>query len=224
MTPPKEHTASTNATALTNAIVPEADSPACEERQLLTGLAGGDAAALERWFHEHQSGVYAFAYFRLGRDPDLAADATQATFATALERLGEFDPCRGGMTVWLRTLARNVIRRLLAQHRGSTQLEKDGERIDETLRQAWRQIDSQPLPEALLERQQTRELVTMTLATLPPQYQAVLEARYVDDQPLEAIARRRKTTLDGAKSMLRRARAAFREGFLALAGIDVSEK
>ena len=72
--------------------------------------------ALEHWFRRHQPGVYAFAYFRVGRDPDLAADATQATFALALERLGDFDPGRGEMSMWLRTLARNVIRRLLAQH------------------------------------------------------------------------------------------------------------
>jgi RNA polymerase sigma-70 factor (ECF subfamily) len=206
--------------ALSNAIASPVGRLGKAERRLVTELAAGDAAALERWFREHQAGVYAFAYFRLGRDPDLAADATQATFVQALERLAEFDPQRGAMAVWLCTLARNVIRRLLAEHRRGVQLDGTADR-DDNLRAAWRRIDSQPLPETILQRQQTRELVATTLAALPPQYQVVLEARYLEGQPLEAIATRRETTLDGAKSMLRRARAAFRECFLALAGIDV---
>jgi RNA polymerase sigma-70 factor (ECF subfamily) len=214
------------ATVLTNAIVPRAELPAGGEAPLLRELAAGDATgmklALERWFHRHQPGVYAFAYVRLGRDPDLAADATQATFEQALRRLAEFDPQRGDMAIWLCTLARNVIRRLLRQHRKDAQLDSAERCIDETLLQSLRQIDRQPLPQSVLERQETRDLVTMTLANLPSQYQEVLEARYLQGQPLESIARQRKATLDGAKATLRRARAAFRDCFLALASWPAS--
>jgi RNA polymerase sigma-70 factor (ECF subfamily) len=220
---------SIRATALNHATiplaqtVPDSEPPGTQGAQLLSGLAAGDRAALERWFHEHQAGLYAFAYYRVGQDADLAADATQATFAAALERLAEFDPQRGQMAMWLRTLARNVIRGLLIQHRRGVQMQMAWDEIDETLLRAWQQMDCRPLPEEVLQRQQTRSLVAATLANLPPQYQAVLQAKYLDGQPLEAIAQRRQTTLDGAKSMLRRARAAFRECFLALAGIDRAE-
>jgi DNA-directed RNA polymerase specialized sigma24 family protein len=112
---------------------------------------------------------------------------------------------------------------LLVEHRRGVQLQMVWDDIDDTLLRAWRQMDCRPLPEEIVQRQQTRQLVAMTLANLLPQYQELLEAKYFDNQPLEAIARRRQTTLDGAKSMLRRARAAFRECFLALAGIDVAE-
>jgi RNA polymerase sigma factor (sigma-70 family) len=158
----------------------------------------------------------------VGRNADLAADATQATFAQALECLGQFDPRRGDMMTWLRTLARNIIRRLLNQQKRNVQFGNWGH-IDETLLRAFEKIDSQPLPEAVLERQETRELVAMTLAALPTHYHQVLEARYLDGQPLDAIAQCRNCTRDGVKSMLRRARAAFRESFLALAKIEASE-
>ncbi len=216
-------TALNHATAPPAQTVPEANLSGSQDAQLLTGLAAGDCAALERWFHQHQAGVYAFAYYRVGQDADLAADATQGTFTAALERLAEFDPQRGQMAMWLRTLARNVIRSLLVQHRRGVQMQMVWDGIDETLLKAWQQMDCRPLPEEIFERQQTRRLVATTLANLPPQYQAVLEAKYLEGQPLEAIAARRQTTLDGAKSMLRRARAAFRECFLALAGIDAAE-
>src|SRR5207248_11706661 len=123
----------------------------------------------------------------------------------------------GEMAMWLRTLARNVIRGVLAQRRRDAPREASSDRIDETLLAALARIDSQPLPQAIVERQETRELVGITLASLPPHYQEVLEARYLRGQPLEAIAREKTTTLDGVKSMLRRARAAFRDCFLALA-------
>jgi len=208
---------------LNSPIVQEPASVPAPAGQLLAELARGDPAALERWFRQHESVVYSFAYFRLGRDADLAADATQATFARALERLDEFDPGRAPMVVWLCTLARNVIRRLAAEHRRDVQLDALGHGAGEMLQASLNQLDCQPLPESVVQRQQTRELVAISLAALPRQYQAVLEARYMDGQPLEEIARRRDSTVDGVKSMLRRARQAFRESFLALAGADADE-
>ena len=210
-------------TASTIEIVPSTNLPAGQEAQLVTELAAGDPAALARWFQRNQPGVYAFAYFRVGQDADLAADATQATFAQALECLEQFDPRRGDMMTWLRTLARNIIRRLLNQQKRNMQFGRGWGCIDETLLRAFERIDSQPLPEVVLERQETRELVAMTLAALPQQYHELLEAKYMRSEPLEAIAQRRNCTLDGVKSMLRRARAAFRESFLALAKIEASE-
>ncbi len=79
-------------------------------------------------------------------------------------------------------------------------------------------IDS---PDAAIERKETRELVGMTLTNLPAQYREVLEAKYLDGRSLEAIAQARDATLDSVKSMLHRARAAFREAFVTLASSGV---
>lgn len=195
-------------------------SPGSDE--LLTQIRAGDPAALTTWFEHHADPVYAFVYYRVGRDPDLAADATQTTFTIALERLGDYDPERGAMLTWLRTLSRNVIRDTLAAHRKAMQLQTAWDNIDASLQRLFERIDSEPLPEAALERKETRALVGMTLANLPPQYREVLEAKYMDGHPLEAIARMRSATIDSVKAMLRRARAAFRETFLTLAGSEVT--
>ena len=64
---------------------------------VLREIADGDADALALWFRRHKDAVYAFVFYRMGNDPDLAADATQATFMTALERLDDFDSERGDM-------------------------------------------------------------------------------------------------------------------------------
>jgi RNA polymerase sigma factor (sigma-70 family) len=84
-------------------------------------------------------------------------------------------------------------------------------------------LDSELLPDAVLEREETRELVDVAMSNLPSQYREVLQAKYVDNLSLEHIAGLRDTTIDSVKSMLRRARAAFRECFLAIAKVEMSD-
>jgi len=187
------------------------------ERSPLKQISAGDPAALTAWFEQNADAVYAFAYYRVGNDPDLAADATQSTFALALERLGDFDPGRGTMLTWLRMLSRNIIRDLLLRHRRAAQLQAAWDNVDASLVRVYERIDHDLLPDAALEREETRELVGMTLANLAPQYREVLEAKYMEGHALEAIAAKRSATVDSVKAMLRRARAAFRETFLTLA-------
>ena len=188
---------------------------------LLDSIRAGDPAALTVWFERHVDAVYAFVFYRVGNDPDLAADGTQATFAHALEHLGDYDPERGEMVTWLRMLSRNVVRRILTTQRKAAQLQTVWDNIDSSLCRIYRQLDTEPLPDAAVEREETRELVGMALANLPPHYREVLEAKYLHDQTLEAIARARLATVDAVKSLLHRARAAFRETFLTLAESEV---
>lgn len=185
---------------------------------LLKPISAGDPAALTAWFHQNVDALYAFVFYRVGSDPDLAADTTQATFTLALERLRDYDPQRGSMSVWLRLLSRNIIRATLSRHRRTAQLQETWDNVDQSLVKAYERIDREVLPEAELERAETRELVGMTLANLPLQYRELLEAKYMEDKPLETIAAMRAATVDSVKAMLRRARAAFRETFLTLAG------
>ena len=190
-------------------------NPSPADRVRLDRITRGDPAALTQWFEQNVDAVYAFVFYRVGNDCDLAA------FALALERLGDYDPQRGGMVTWLRVLSRNIVRDLLAKHRKAVQLQTVWNNIDQSLKRIYERIDRELLPDAALERQETKELVSMTLANLPPHYREVLEAKYFDEQPLEAIARMREATIDSVKSMLHRARAAFRETFLTLAGSEV---
>ena len=198
-------------------------SPPTADDAVLKRISSGDPDALSDWFHRHRGELYSFIFYRVGSDPDLAADATQAAFAQALERLAEFDPQRGEMITWLKFLSRNIIRSTLARHRRGPQLQAVWDRLDKETRAAHAQIDSHPLPEDILARSETRELVEMALVNLPARYRELLEAKYIEDQSLETIAQERETTIDSVKSMLRRARAAFRDCFLAMAKMEMSD-
>ena len=95
--------------------------------------------------------------------------------------------------------------------------------IDHTLQAAYERIDRDILPDEVIQRKETGELVSVALSNLPPQYRDALAAKYIDGQSLEAIAAAGSTTIDAVKSQLRRARAAFRECFLAPAKLEVSD-
>jgi RNA polymerase sigma-70 factor (ECF subfamily) len=186
------------------------------DQRLLDRAGQGDERALARLYQAQVDGLYAFVFYRVGRDPALAEDVVQETFAQALSKAGDYDPERGSMQSWLCTMSRNVIRDHLRQHRRSTELAAAWERIDESLAQIFTALDQVPLTDEVIARDETRDLVNMTIANLPEKYREVLHAKYVDGSSLSEMAEKMELSEDAIKSQLARARRAFRETFDAL--------
>lgn len=169
----------------------------------------GDRAAIARFYDEHVDGLYTFVFYRVGRDAALAEDVVQETFALALARRAEYDPARGTTSAWLTVLSRNVIRDHLRDHRRVEQWD----RIDASLAETFAAMADRPLPGEVLERAETRDLVHIAIANLPEQYRSALTRKYVDGESLETLARDLGISVDAAKSLLARARRAFRDTF-----------
>ena len=182
----------------------------------LRAAQDGDRAAIARFYDAHVDGLYAFVFYRVGRDATLAEDVVQETFALALSRQGAYDPARGSAGSWLTVLSRNVIRDHLRAHRRSDELQTTWERIDATLAQTFAAMAERPLPGDVLERSETRDLVHMAVANLPEQYKTVLTRKYVDGESLETLAGEFGISIDATKSLLARARRAFRDTFATL--------
>jgi RNA polymerase sigma-70 factor (ECF subfamily) len=182
----------------------------------LRAARGGDPEAIGRFYDEHVDGLYAFVYYRVGRDPDLAEDVVQATFARALDHAADFDPTRGSVGSWLTTLSRNVIRDHLRAHRRSDDTLERWERIDASLAQLYDALEQTPLSSDVLARAETRDLVHMTIAHLPAPYRTALTGKYVDGKSLDDLARELDLSVDAVKSLLARARRAFKETFATL--------
>jgi RNA polymerase sigma-70 factor (ECF subfamily) len=171
----------------------------------------GDRDAITRFYDAHVDGLYTFVFYRVERDAALAEDVVQETFARALARRDEYDPARGTTGAWLRVLSRNIIRDHLRDHR--RQVVSQWERIDSTLAETFASMAERPLPGEILERAETRDLVHIAIANLPEQYRSALTRKYVDGESLETLARDLGISVDAAKSLLARARRAFRDTF-----------
>ena len=184
----------------------------------LRAAQSGDRDAIARFYDAHVDGLYAFVFFRVGRDQALAEDVAQETFATALSRRADYDPARGSLGSWLTVLSRNVIRDHLRAHHRGDQLAATWERIDATLAQTFAAMAERPLPGEVLERAETRDLVHIAIAHLPEQYRKALTRKYVDGDSLETLARELGISASAAKSLLARARRTFHQTFAALSG------
>lgn len=182
----------------------------------LSAARAGDRGAIGRFYDAHVDGLYAFVFYRVGRDQALAEDVVQETFAIALSREADYDPARGSVGSWLTILSRNVIRDHLRAHKRSDELQSRWERIDATLAQTFAAMAERPLPGEVLERAETRDLVHMAVANLPGQYRTALTRKYVDGESLEVLSKELGISVDATKSLLARARRAFRDTFATL--------
>ena len=182
----------------------------------LRAAQAGDAMAIGAVYDSHVDGLYAFVFHRVGRDAAMAEDVVHDTFALALRKHADYDPARGSIATWLAVLSRNVIRDHLKAARRSSDLQQAWERVDATLAQMFAAMAEKPLPGEALERAETRDLVNMAIANLPEQYRTVLQRKYVDGERVDTLAAELGLSVDATKSLLARARRAFRDTFATL--------
>lgn len=175
----------------------------------------GDARASEELLEPHLDALYDFIHWRVGSDRALAEDVVQETMLVAVDRLASFDG-RSSFHTWLCGIARNKLRAHRRKRRAvpvaDLLLETDDE-IDAILAR----IDSEPLPDEVLERAETQELVGAALSSLPADYREALVGKYVEGRSVRELARRRDGSEKAAESLLGRARLAFGEVFQLLA-------
>lgn len=178
-------------------------------------ILAGDTDAAESFFRLHLDALYEFVHYRVGGDRNLAEDVVQDTFLVALERLAAFDG-RSSLHTWLCGIARNKIRAHRRKRR-PVLVEDLLEEVDPEIDAILSRVESEALPEWVLERQETQELVGATLSSLPPDYRDVLVGKYLEGRTVAEIAHRRGAGEKALESTLHRARRAFGKVFALLA-------
>jgi len=172
------------------------------ERAVRDAVLAGDAAAWRAWYAEHFDRLADYARWRCGGLADLADDVVQETWLTAVRRLRAFDPDRGPFFAWLCGIAANVARNAV--------------RARKRQRKRARPLapgDDPPAAVSDPAAVEKAERVASALAELPEHYEAVLRAKYLDRQTVDAIAAARGETPKAVESLLTRARQAFREAY-----------
>lgn len=178
----------------------------------------GEAASVQLLADSALIPLFRFCFHRVGGDQHLCEEVVQETLLRALRELDRYEPARSGNQVfpWLTGLARNEITRTLGRERNAQSLELLWRRIDRDLRSVFSRLESQVLPDELMQREETRALVNATMAQLPPHYRSALEAKYVDGRSMRDMAEQSGGTEKAIESLLTRAREAFRETFSTL--------
>lgn len=186
-----------------------------QDIRLRDRILAGEPAAAESLLAQHLDPLYRFVRWRLGNDVHGVEDLVQDTFVSALEKMQTFDG-RSSLHTWLCAIAKNKIRskrRAGAPRSIEDVLEESDSEIDEILAE----ISREPLPDQVLDRKETRDLVGATLSSLPPEYADALVKKYVEGRSVAEIAISRGKGEKAIESVLTRARVAFARVFELLA-------
>jgi len=117
---------------------------------------------------------------------------------------GSYDPSRGSPEEWIFGIARNNIRLEMRERAGRSGVNGDISRYLEV-------IDTRPLPNKVLEREETVEVVRSALSRLESKEQAILRAKYIKGLPARDIAQQMNITEKAVHSLLYRARISLRQ-------------
>jgi RNA polymerase sigma-70 factor (ECF subfamily) len=188
------------------------------DRALARKILGGDRDAFRGLFDDFFPRLFRFAMARLDGDREAAADVVQQTFCKGIDNLDRY---RGeaSLYTWFCQICRNaIIDHYRATNRRTDRfvLYEDHANVRAILEALTAPVTEQP--ETRAWQRDIRRLVQSTIDALPPRYGDVLEWKYVDGSTVAEIAARLGSSAKAAESLLARARAAFREAIVAIAG------
>ena len=173
------------------------------EARLRAAVLAGDASAWRVWYEETYAPLEAYVLWRCARMHDLAEDVLQEAWLTAVRSIRRFRPEAGSFQAWIRGIAANVIRNQLRQRSRRSRRQQP--------------LGSEPPcgnGSSCGDSRERSERIAQALAALPEHYEAVLRAKYLEQQSVDHIAGLWRETPKAIESLLTRARTAFRENFL----------
>lgn len=145
-------------------------------------------------YQEQSRAVVGYFLRRVG-DPEIAADLTAETFASALAGAKRFDPARGEPAAWLFGIAHHQLARY---HRRG--------RVDDRARRRMR-MERLELSETAAERMEAEAV----LDHLPTEERDLVRARVVDERPYAELAAAAGTTEPAIRQRVSRALSRLRK-------------
>lgn len=141
-----------------------------DEKQAITRLKRGDMDALEVLVHLHQLKAVRTVSLIVG-DRAIAEDIVQSAFIRAGERIEQFDTLRPFGPWFLRSVVNDAIKAAKRQKRWvSLDADESEGKFDLN--------DHAPLPDELIETQETSQAIWRALDRLPPKQRSAIVLRY----------------------------------------------
>lgn len=169
-----------------------------QAKQNWAGFAECDADIWRQFVDRQIPRLYGM-FMKRWPNPSLAEELTQKTIFDAVRGCSGYDPSRGSPEEWLFGIARNNIRIEIRKRANRPGVNGDISTYVNT-------IDTQLLPDEVLERKETAAIVRTALNKLESKEQTVLKAKYIEALPARDIAGRMGITEKAVHSLLYRAR------------------
>lgn len=177
-----------------------------DDTRLLAGLRQRDPQAFTQFFDTNVDRVYRLALGMLGQRAD-AEEIVQATFLSAFEAIGRFEP-HAQLSTWLYRIAYNHALMLLRRRHPEEQpLPDDSESfpLPATL------VDWSALPEDQLLNDEVHETLFAAISSLPERLRAAFVLRDIETLSTAECAQVQGISESACKVRLHRARLLLRE-------------
>jgi len=186
------------------------------EQRSRAGFAEGNIDIWREFIDREVPLLYGM-FMKCWPNPSLAEELVQKTVFDAVRGCGSYDPSRGSPEEWIFGIARNNIRIEIRKRAGRPSVNGDISRYLEV-------IDTRPLPNEVLEQEETIEVVRSALSRLESKEQAVLRAKYIEGLPARDIAQQMGITEKAVHNLLYRARISFRQKLKRMAPLSKERK
>ncbi|HLU04917.1 MAG TPA: sigma-70 family RNA polymerase sigma factor [Woeseiaceae bacterium] len=185
-----------------------------EDKALARRIAGGSEAAFEEFFREYFPRLYRFALGRVKGDESAAEEIVQRTMCLVMRKMPGY---RGEalLFTWLCQICRNEITSVFRERHVDPQHEVPLE-DNPAVQAALSSLSVDLGPEGSRSEDEIANFVRATLEYLPARYACALEMKYIRGCSVDEIGEELNISSKAAESVLSRARAAFKEGFLSL--------
>lgn len=168
------------------------------ETDLIKQAQAGEPAAFSELYARHHKAVYTYIYYRVG-ERQLAEDLTSDVFERMVKQIHTWRPVGKPFVAWLYTIASNLVVNHIRRH-GRFEWLSISERDD---------VSSESLM-TLISRNLEREQVAAALNELTEEQRQVIILRYLQQQPVKAVAKAVGKSDASIKSLQRRAINALR--------------
>ncbi len=176
------------------------------ETGLRAAVLAGDEDAWRAWYDAHADGLRRYVLWRCGGIADMADDVLQDAWLTAVRRIGEFKPQTAGFRQWISGIAAFTLKNHLRKRQRTI-------------------VRQQVLVEVLATNEVAADddrswRTAKALGELPPRYERVLRAKYLDGRSVNDIACQWNESPKAVESLLTRARDQFRNAYERLGRAD----
>jgi len=177
-----------------------------ESREMMERARSGDREAFDILTKNYANMVIGLAYKLLGSRED-SLDCAQDAFVRAWENIDRYDP-KWSVATWLRRIVTNLALDRLRRRSGKVEL---SEALEGSL------TSTAEAPTEAAERHERAQTVRSLLELLPEKYRLVLVLRDMEGVEISDIARITGANAATVRWRLHRARALFRQHWLASA-------
>jgi len=176
------------------------------KEQAGSGISGGDAASWRELLSELIPKLYR-VFMERWPNVSLAEELVQKTVFDAVRGRHGYDASKGSPEAWIFGIAYNNIRIELRKRANGPAFNGDIIKYLEV-------IDTELLPDEVLEQKETAQQVRAVLDRLDEKERAVLRARYLEGSSIGDIARQMNITEKAVYNLLYRAGFSFRQQIL----------